>query len=191
MGTAPDRLASGHHAPGHNPLIDLDRSFRQGAEAAAGPAAADPVPARRAAVSAADFRRSVADFKEREAAARARDRSRAREAHAHDIEALLDTHVSEDFWRHMLLDARHAAERGAGEVQMVRFPRETCSDMGRMINQGEAGWPTTLRGQAAEVWHRWSRELEPQGFRIVARTLEYPGGFPGDIGLFLVWGEAR
>ena len=29
----------------------------------------------------------------------------------------------------------------------------------------------------------------PAGFRLSARVLEFPGGMPGDIGLFVVWGE--
>lgn len=35
---------------------------------------------------------------------------------------------------------------------------------------------------------RWEREAKPHGFRLAARVPEYPGGMPGDIGLFLVWG---
>jgi len=46
-----------------------------------------------------------------------------------------------------------------------------------------------LRGEAAELYLRWERELRPHGFQLIARGLEFPGGFPGDIGLFLVWGE--
>ena len=56
-----------------------------------------------------------------------------------------------------------------------------------MINMAETGWPSTLRGEAAELWLRWSKELQPRGFRLAARTIDYPDGLPGDIGLFLVW----
>jgi hypothetical protein len=31
--------------------------------------------------------------------------------------------------------------------------------------------------------------LKLNGFRLAARVLDFPGGMPGDIGLFLVWGE--
>jgi hypothetical protein len=33
--------------------------------------------------------------------------------------------------------------------------------------------------------------LKPNGFRLAARVrvLDYPGGMPGDVGLFLHWGE--
>jgi CBS domain-containing protein len=34
---------------------------------------------------------------------------------------------------------------------------------------------------------REERDLQPGGFRLTARMLDFPGGFPGDVGLFLVW----
>jgi hypothetical protein len=53
----------------------------------------------------------------------------------------------------------------------------------------EPRWPGTLRGEAAEIYLRWERDLKPHGFHLTARVLDFPGGIPGDIGLFLVWGE--
>jgi hypothetical protein len=44
-----------------------------------------------------------------------------------------------------------------------------------------------LRGEAAEIYLRWERDLKLGGFHLAARVLDFPGGFPGDIGLFLVW----
>ena len=54
-------------------------------------------------------------------------------------------------------------------------------------------WPNligraTLRGEAAEIYLRWERDLKPHGFRLAARVLDFPGGMPGDIGLFLIPG---
>jgi hypothetical protein len=46
-----------------------------------------------------------------------------------------------------------------------------------------------LRGEAAEIYLRWEHDLRPHGFRLAARILDFPGGIPGDAGLFLVWGE--
>jgi hypothetical protein len=46
-----------------------------------------------------------------------------------------------------------------------------------------------LRGVPAELYLRWERELKPDGFRLAARVLEFPGGKPGDFGLFLVWSQ--
>jgi hypothetical protein len=47
----------------------------------------------------------------------------------------------------------------------------------------------TLRGIAAPVFVRWKNELRLRGFKLGARVIDFPGGLPGDIGLFLVWGE--
>jgi len=53
----------------------------------------------------------------------------------------------------------------------------------------DPSWPITLRGIAAQVFLRWKRELRPRGFKLNARVVDFPGGVPGHIGLFLVWGE--
>ena len=47
----------------------------------------------------------------------------------------------------------------------------------------------TLRGEATEIYRRWERDLKAHGFRLGARVLEFPGGMPGDIGLFLSWAQ--
>jgi hypothetical protein len=72
---------------------------------------------------------------------------------------------------------------------LLRFPSQLCSDGGRAINVTEPDWPATLRGEAAEIYLRWERHLKPHGFHLTARVLEFPGGMPGDIGLFLSWGQ--
>lgn len=167
-----------------NAFRRIDQAFH-----APRPAAAVAAPDGDSVVSAADFRQSVEHFKQREKAARTLDRQRQAETHAHDIEVVLGTHITEDHWRHILLAARTAAEHGEIEHMTLRIPRESCSDNGRAINMGEPGWQSTLRGEAAELAVRWAAELKPRGFRLTARTLEYPGGLPGDIGIFLAWGE--
>jgi hypothetical protein len=63
------------------------------------------------------------------------------------------------------------------------------TDQGRAMNVPLASWPETLRAEAAEIYLRWRRDLKPGGFHLAARVLGFPGGFTGDIGLFLVWGE--
>lgn len=139
--------------------------------------------------TAKELRAAVAHHKEEEARARAEERRQRRERELRDVDSLLGKHLTEDTWRHILLDASHAAANGEKEIQILRMPHQACTDNGRMINIGDHGWPSTLRGEAAEIWTRWDNELRPRGLRLVARTLEYPDGVPGDIGLFLVWGE--
>jgi hypothetical protein len=72
---------------------------------------------------------------------------------------------------------------------LLRFPCQLCIDGGRAINVAEPAWPTTLRGRSAEIYLRWERALKPRGFLLAARVLDFPDGKPGDMGLFLVWGE--
>ena len=72
---------------------------------------------------------------------------------------------------------------------LLHFASKLCSDRGRAINGMEPTWPATLRGEAAELYLRWEHELKPNGFHLAARLLDFPGGMPGDVGLFLVWGE--
>jgi uncharacterized protein YigA (DUF484 family) len=33
----------------------------------------------------------------------------------------------------------------------------------------------------------WQKELGPQCAKLRARTLDFPGGMPGDVGIFLWW----
>ena len=105
------------------------------------------------------------------------------------VAELIDDHISDNNWRILVHEAREAAERGQKEYMLLRFPSQLCSDGGRAINVTEPGWPATLHGEAAELYLRWERDLKPHGFHLAARVLELPGGMPGDIGLFLIWGR--
>jgi hypothetical protein len=33
----------------------------------------------------------------------------------------------------------------------------------------------------------WKQHLKPGGFGFAARVISYPGGKPGDIGVFITW----
>ena len=81
-----------------------------------------------------------------------------------------------------------AVENGLTSVQVFRFPHTICSDNGRAINQAEAGWEKTLTGIPKEIYEFWKRQLQPRGYHIRYETINYPGGMPGDIGIFLSWG---
>jgi CBS domain-containing protein len=154
-----------------------------------------PVPAATApagtptTVDAKLFRALIDDFQakgvhEHDAARQAAAAERQRRA-----KELIDTHLSDEMWRELLQHARQAAGAGAKESLLLRFPNELCTDGGRAIDVRGEAWPATLRGEAAEIYLRWERELKPRGFHLVARILEYPDGKPGDVGLFLSWAE--
>ncbi|MFZ5790345.1 MAG: CBS domain-containing protein [Pseudomonadota bacterium] len=138
---------------------------------------------------AADFRGLVEDFQHEASRRREETRRAAAEERRQKVVELIDHHISDQGWRAMLHEARQAAEHGQKEFMLLRFPSQLCSDGGRAINAPEPNWPATLRGEAAEIYLRWEHDLKPHGFHLAARVLDFPGGFPGDVGLFLTWGE--
>lgn len=103
---------------------------------------------------------------------------------------------------------RRAFERGESELMFTSFPSEFCMDGGRaIINAGappinkptttavdEPEWLATLPAGARQVYDYWKANLQPGGFKFIAQIINYPGGKPGDVGLFFSWpkeGEAR
>ena len=80
-----------------------------------------------------------------------------------------------------------AVENGMTSVQVFRFPNHICTDNGRAINQVEEGWETTLTGIPKEIYEFWKRQLKPRGYHIRYEIIDYPGGMPGDVGIFLSW----
>jgi CBS domain-containing protein len=140
-------------------------------------------------LSANALQELVAHHWEEEAAHRAEARGQVAETHLKQTRQLLAAKLSEESWQHMLRNARAAAQKGEEEQLLLRFPCELCADHGRAVNAPDPNWPTTLRGIAAEVFMRWKKELQPQGFGLAARVIDFPDGVPGDIGIFLEWGK--
>jgi CBS domain-containing protein len=140
------------------------------------------------ALTARHFQDLMADHD----AAEMRRRAELRVAEANRRKAMvkdmIDHHIGDSSWQSILRRAQEAAEHGLKECVLLEFPAELCSDGGRAINAPEPNWPETLRGEAAEVYLRWESDLKAQGFHLVARILDFPGGMPGKVGLFLLWG---
>jgi hypothetical protein len=100
---------------------------------------------------------------------------------------------------------KRAFERGETELMVSSFPSSFCTDDGRaVINAGrppivkpseeeaaklaeEPEWLTTLPAGVRRVYDYWKSNLKPGGFQFTARIVNYPGGKPGDIGLFFSW----
>lgn len=140
-------------------------------------------------ISAKDFQTLMMNFRHASTLKEQEEHHRLTEQHKKQVAELINHHVDEGNWQAILHNARDAAERGEKEYMMLRFPNELCTDGGRAINVAEDGWHNTLQGEAAEMYARWEKELKPQGFRFSTRIMDYPGGFPGDVGIFLVWGS--
>lgn len=139
-------------------------------------------------VSAATFRRLVAAHEEAKRAAASREQAAREAARQALVAKLAAERLSDIEWRTLVEHAQAAAERGEKDFLLIRFPSALCDDGGRMINAPDPNWPTSLRGPAADVYERWRDELKPAGFGLLARILEFPGGYPGDAGIILTWG---
>jgi hypothetical protein len=100
---------------------------------------------------------------------------------------------------------QRAFERGETELMLTSFPSSFCTDNGRAVNNAglppinkpdpaeraagprEPEWLATMPKGARPVYEYWETHLRPGGFTLSARVINYPGGVPGDVGLFLSW----
>lgn len=111
-----------------------------------------------------------------------------KQAHEEELhEAFLGRDVHPD-WRQRLNRAINAAvEQGKNEILVYRFPAEWCVDKGRAINNFEEGWADTLTGFAKRTHEIFLNELKPLGYKSRAQILTFPGGMPGEVGVYLSW----
>jgi hypothetical protein len=102
---------------------------------------------------------------------------------------------------------KRAFERGETELMVSSFPSSFCTDSGRaIINAGAPpinkptkddtarqaaeeypDWLKTMPAGVCQLYDFWKVALKPGGFGFSARVVNYPGGMPGDIGLFFTW----
>lgn len=98
---------------------------------------------------------------------------------------------------------KRAFERGESELMITSFPSSFCTDEGRAISNAgappinkpakdkpkpdEPDWLATLPAGVRPVYEYWKTHLKPGGFSLSARIIDYPGGIPGDVGLFVSW----
>jgi hypothetical protein len=99
----------------------------------------------------------------------------------------LEKHVSDDELAVVRRLVMNAVKDGKLEALVYAFPSDLCTDSGRAINNGMPNWPETLQGKARELYDRYEERMKPQGYRLKAMVINFPGGVPGDIGFFLNW----
>ena len=80
-----------------------------------------------------------------------------------------------------------AAKQGKNQLQVLTFPASFCNDGGRRINSFDPDWPSSLEGFAKKAYEFYEKELRPLGFKMGAEIISFPGGMPGDVGMFLKW----
>jgi hypothetical protein len=93
----------------------------------------------------------------------------------------------EEAIRRALVMIERAISNGLTEVQVYRFPNQLCTDRGRAINQQEPGWEKTLQGVPKEIYDLWDRHFRNRGYKLRSEIVNFPGGVPGDVGLYLKW----
>lgn len=81
----------------------------------------------------------------------------------------------------------NAVKDGKLEALVYSFPSDLCSDSGRAINSGDSEWPSTLKGKAKQFYERFQKFAKPQGYKLKAMIISFPGGVPGDVGFYLSW----
>lgn len=135
-----------------------------------------------------DELRRIADEKEMAKAREALEKKRkADEAQDQVREAFMSRDIHPEVLERVSRVVKSAAEQGQREVLALRFSSEYCTDRGRAINSFEPDWPKTLTGFAKRAYEFWQKELEPQGYKLRAEIMDFPGGMPGDVGMFLRW----
>ncbi|MFQ6162692.1 histidine kinase [Sinorhizobium meliloti] len=107
--------------------------------------------------------------------------------HADFAADFLKKHVTEEEIAMVRRLVMNAVKAGKFEAMVYSFPSELCSDSGRAINSSDRDWPDTLQGKAKEFFDRYQTYGKPQGYKLKAMIINFPGGVPGDVGLFLNW----
>jgi hypothetical protein len=98
---------------------------------------------------------------------------------------------------------KRAFDREENELMFASFPSDFCTDGGRAImNAGappinkptpgttaldEPEWVATMPAGVRQVYDYWKANLQPGGFKFTVQVIDYPGGKPGNVGLFFSW----
>lgn len=140
-----------------------------------------------AVVSANDLRMAILK-KEMEEIEKAEKAKTDQEQRLKDFaDSFMHDHISEDERAMIQKLVMSAVQNGKFEALVYSFPSDLCTDSGRAINNRLAHWPETLQGKAKELYDRYMAVAKPQGYRLKAAIITFPGGMPGDVGFFLNW----
>jgi len=102
-------------------------------------------------------------------------------------EAFMERDVHPEVRERVNAAVRRAAEQGSHELQVLTFPANYTNDGGRRINNREPDWANSLEGFAKRAYAYYEKELRPLGYKLRVEILDYPGGMPGNVGMFLRW----
>ena len=116
-----------------------------------------------------------------------RARASAQKELAAFTDDFLKSHISDNERAMIRRLVKNAVENGQLEALVYSFPSDLCTDGGRAINNADPNWPETLQGKAKEMYDAFKARIQPQGYKLKAMIINFPGGIPGDVGFFLNW----
>ena len=137
--------------------------------------------------SAEDLRKQVLEREMEEMERERKLKTIEEQKHADFAADFLKKHVTEEEIAMVRRLVANAVKAGKFEAMVYSFPSELCTDSGRAINSGDRDWPSTLQGKAKEFFERYQTYGKPQGYKLKAMVINFPGGMPGEVGLFLNW----
>lgn len=140
-------------------------------------------------VSAAELRAHMAELEAEKQKLLEAKRSKAENAMQSFAEQFARSHLTEEEMAEMRRKIRHAVDNGLFEVMLLRFPSALCTDKGRAVNNALPNWPDTLPGKARDLYEAWDQWARPAGYHLRAYIIDFPGGMPGDVGMFVNWAE--
>jgi hypothetical protein len=137
--------------------------------------------------SAGDLRMILLEEQMAEAKKRELQKQREQKRVADFTDGFLKEHVTEGEIAMVRRLVMNAVKEGKYEALVYSFPSDLCSDQGRAINSNDPDWTETLQGKAKQFYERYVKYGKPQGFKLKAMIINFPGGIPGDVGFFLNW----
>ena len=138
-------------------------------------------------LSAQDLRKQMLQREMEEMDKERRLKALEEQKHADLAADFLKEHVTEEEIGIVRRLVTNAVKAGKFEALVYSFPSELCTDSGRAINSADRDWPQTLQGKAKEFFDRYQTYGKPQGYKLKAMIINFPGGVPGDVGFFLNW----
>lgn len=137
--------------------------------------------------SADQMRMALLEEQMAEADKQSKQRLRQNEELNKFTESFLKDQVNEDEIAMVRRLVMNAVKNGKYEALVYSFPSDLCTDSGRAINSGDPQWTDTLQGKAKQFYERYLKFGKPQGYKLKAMIVTFPGGMPGDVGFFLNW----
>lgn len=98
-------------------------------------------------------------------------------------EAFENLQLPPDAMRRVMMRVERALEDGHKEALVYQFSSDFMKDNGRSLTSLYGDWTQQLTGAAARAYEFFQRELEPRGFLLRPRIIEYKDGIPGRRGI--------